>query len=284
MIYISTGGVKDQIASKTALYFYDNGIRNIELSGGSFSDSYEADLKSLPADLRLQVHNYFPPCADPFVLNLSSIDPRIEKLSSNHIRKAMRLCLSIERPIYSFHAGFRIDPHVRELGQKLSKFPMMERGQALAVFSERVDALSNEARSLGVTLLIENNVINSHNLEVYGEDPLLLTHPDEIARFMSNAPSNVGFLLDVAHLKVSARSLGFDLSMAHEQLKPWIGAYHLSDNDGISDSNEPVDEESWFWSSLKRDVEFYTLEVYDTSPADLLLQHDLVQKKLSTAQ
>jgi hypothetical protein len=40
-----------------------------------------------------------------------------------------------------------------------------------------------------------------------------------------------------------------------------LGGYHLSENDGYIDSNEPVRQDSWFWEGLTPGVEFVTLEV-----------------------
>ena len=281
MIYVSTGGVRDQVAAKTALDFYNHGILNVELSGGAYSENYQTDLSNLPDEITLQVHNYFPPAKKPFVFNLASVDPETAELSINHVRKAMDLSLVVGNSTYAFHAGFRIDPKVGDLGQKLSKRTILDRNIAIEIFAERVALLADEAKDIGVTLLIENNVLSAANLLVYGEDPLLFTHPDEIADFMMQAPSNVGLLLDVAHLKVSSNSLEFNLIDAHEKLVPWIKAYHLSDNDGTQDSNYPVHEASWFWPYLRKEKLFYTLEIYNTSSADLLLQYNLVNKKLS---
>ena len=281
MIFVSTGGQRHQTATETAIDFYRHGIRDVELSGGAHSQSCEYDLKGLPKDLRLQVHNYFPPPASPFVFNLASSDHEVVKLSMAHVRSAMRIAVMLGRPIYSFHAGFRIDPKVGELGRKLSRQNLLERVVAMDQFSTRVATLADEALREGVTLLVENNVLSAENLANYGEDPFLLTRPDEINSFMASAPINVKLLLDVAHLKVSARSLGFDMVSAHQQLKPWIKGYHLSDNDGSADRNESVTEGSWFWEVLVRGLDYYSLEVYRVSSQDLIRQQDLVLAKLT---
>ena len=281
MIYISTGGHYRQTAVETALDYYQNGILGIELSGGAYSKTYFHDLKALPAQLQFQVHNYFPPPASPFVFNLASDAADISKLSIEHVRSAIRLAVALRRPVYSFHAGFRINPRVNELGRNLALCPLLDRTRALEIFGEHLTFLAEEALREGVTLLIENNVINKVNLASFGEDPLLLTQPDEISAFMRKVPSNVGLLLDVAHLKVSANALGFDLVAAHKQLQPWIKAYHLSDNDGSSDSNNAVSEESWFWDDLIRGLDYYSLEVYRTPTLELVVQRDLVAKRLA---
>ena len=124
-------------------------------------------------------------------------------------------------------------------------------------------------------------MLNLANLATYGEDPLLLTHPDEIAGFMARMPSNVGLLLDVAHLKVSAKSLQFDLMQAHETLKNWVKGYHLSDNDGTADSNERVHSNSWFWEVLMPDLDYYSLEVYQAEIPSLVEQYSFVATMLA---
>jgi len=281
MIFISTGGIRHESAATSARSFYDHGITAVELSGGAFSPTYEVDLRNLPGDMVLQVHNYFPPPEKPFVFNLASADSEILQRSISHVRSAMRLALALNHPVYSFHAGFRISPKVSDLGQNLGKYSLLDRNEALVQFGEQVVKLAEEAKQEGVLLLIENNVLTKTNLATYNEDPLLLTHPDEISEFMKEMPSNVGFLLDVAHLKVSATALGFDLIEAHEKVKPWIRAYHLSDNDGNFDSNHPVTESSWFWSVLNPQLDYYTLEIYQSSVPQLVEQFDLVTQKIN---
>ncbi|MDA9285259.1 sugar phosphate isomerase/epimerase [Pseudomonadales bacterium] len=283
MIFVSTGGERNKTACQSAEEYYLEDIAHVELSGGAFSPTCAADLKSLQerTGMQLQVHNYFPPPEKPFVFNLASGDPLNAERSIEHVRLAMRQAVAVKRPIYSFHAGFRINPAVSELGTKLRQRNLLARDSALNQFGERVAMLAEEARQIGVSLLIENNVINKANLAVFGEDPLLFTEPKEIDSFMSNVPSNVGLLLDVAHLKVSASTLGFDMDDAHETLRPWIKGYHLSDNDGSQDSNDPVTNDSWFWERLVRGLDYYTLEVYRMPAAGLAQQQKLVERKLN---
>lgn len=284
MIFLSTGGVGNQTAVETARHYFDNGIHCVELSGGAYSLTYMEDLAALPYGMHLQVHNYFPPPKFPFVFNLASTDSEIATRSLTHVRNAIRLSVMLRRPIYSFHAGFRINPSVNELGARLGKHSLLSRDVALQVFGERVAALAEEARREGVTLLVENNVINTPNFEIYGEDPLLFTNPDEIASFMEFAPSNVGLLIDVAHLKVSANTRSFDMIVAHEKIKRWVKGYHLSDNAGTADTNDPVSEESWFWEHLVRGLNYYTLEVYRQPISKLVEQYALTEKILADAK
>jgi sugar phosphate isomerase/epimerase len=281
MIFVSTGGERLKTAFETASYFIENEIYGVELSGGKFSPTYLEDLLSLSRHAKLQVHNYFPPPADSFVLNLASADPLILKNSISHVKRAIQLAVLLDRPVYSFHAGFRINPKVKDLGGELGQSKLTDRAIALEIFGDSILSLSEEARREGVSLLIENNVLSKANLLAFGQDPLLLTAPGEISTFMKDLPLNVGLLLDVAHLKVSGKTLGFNLIEAHESLRSWIRGYHLSDNDGLEDSNEPVNENSWFWHCLNSEIDNITLEVYGRDAKFLLDQQKLVTKKIN---
>ena len=128
-------------------------------------------------------------------------------------------------------------------------------------------------------LIIENNVLSNHNLKKFGEDPLLLTNPIEIVKFMKDMPLNVRILLDFAHLKVSSNSLGFDLLDATSEIQPWIQGYHLSDNDGSSDSNNVITSDSWFWKVLDKNKTYFTIEVYGVNTNELLNQYNFVFEK-----
>ena len=87
--------------------------------------------------------------------------------------------------------------------------------------------------------------------------------------------------LIIAHLKVSSNSLGFNLIEAHENLKDYISAYHLSDNNGNKDTNNMITKTSWFLPYMKTDAKFYTIEVYGLLPEKLVLQYDLVKSVIA---
>ena len=106
-----------------------------------------------------------------------------------------------------------------------------------------------------------------------------MTDPKSIEYIMYNTPNNVNLLLDVGHLKVSANTLGFNKDKAHEQVKKWIKAYHLSENDGKEDTNSLISNKSWFLQKLKP-VNSYTLEVYNSDINLIKKQVDLINKAL----
>lgn len=281
MIYISTGGFGKKSAYQTTLDFIDEGILGVELSGGLCEANIKTKLHSLHSTVSFQIHNYFPPPEKSFVLNLATLDQEIASTTLAHMKKAIRWSAELGQSVYSFHAGFLIDPKVEELGKKVQPRTLFSREECLLKFIERVNLLDEYAQSLGVKILIENNVLSAKNLTVFKVNPFLMATADECTYVMRQTSENVQLLVDVAHLKVSARSLGFDpidfLTSCHES----IAAYHLSDNDGASDSNEPVSVDSWFWAYLRRDLKYYSLEIYGISPSELVKQRDLAISMLS---
>ena len=280
MIFVSTGGNSESTAYKTARTFIENGISAIELSGGAYEELVISKYQELLGSASFQVHNYFPPAKEPFVFNLASVNQAIVEKSISHAKNAIKLSAVLERPIYSFHAGFLLDPRVSELGKPIGASQINDRSECLDLFIERVNSLAEYAVSNNVQLLIENNVISDSNIKKFGEDPLLMTTPQEAKYIMESTPSNVNMLLDVAPLKVSANSLGFDRYEMFRACDDWIKAYHFSDNDGKSDSNERIDKDCWFWPYIKKNENYYTLEVYNSDVRELKEQVYIVNEAL----
>ena len=277
--YISTGGYRDVTASETVRELSDFGLSAFELSGGQPMQDRDV-LNLLESDgLDLQIHNYFPPSDIPFVFNLASKDSLISQKSMEHAKRAIKLARHTKDRIYSFHAGFLIDPDPSNLGKPLASSNVMKRQDGLDLFMERIIILSKFASDLDVQLLIENNVLSKANHQKFDGNPLLMTSFQEALWIMERSPENVNLLLDVAHLKVSAESLGEDPVDYFTSCEKWIKAYHLSDNEGEADTNEIVRESSWFWKYLRPEVWFCTLEVYGVAPENLIAQKKLVELK-----
>jgi len=193
MIYISTGGQRLYKATQFAHSLYDAGIRGVELSGGMHSEDVVKELKKLPEDLLFQIHNYFPPPKDPFVFNLASLDSIIYERSIVHAVNSIELAAKFGLGQYSFHAGFRVNPQVRDLGGQLGGHQLANRLESLNQFQMAVLFLSKVAAENGIDILIENNVLNIENYRFYGEDPLLLTTPNEIIEFLKICLAMLGF-------------------------------------------------------------------------------------------
>ena len=284
MIYISTGGFKNNTASESIRKLIINGIKSIELSGGKFEDFQNEKLKKIKKlnnDISLQVHNYFPPPKDPFVFNLGSLDPEISSKSFNHAINSINLVSSLGGKFYSFHAGFLLDPKVNELGGVIQKKSIYDREDSIKKFIGRINKLSEIASKKNITLLIENNVLSLKNFNKFGQNILLMVDHKESAEIMKQINrENVKMLIDVAHLKVSSNSLNFNPEVFLNHLDEWIAAYHLSENDGTSDDNKKFGKDSWFWPFLKKNLDYYSIEVYNTTIKELIDQKNLAEKMI----
>ena len=282
MIYISTGGFYNRNAFETSLEFQQNEIFDIELSGGLYESSLIQNLKSLSSKLNFQIHNYFPPPSKPFVFNLASPNKVISQRSFEHALNSIEIASDIGKGYYSFHAGFLLDLEVNELGKKVKKRPLNNRSKAVQIFIENVNKLAKIAEEKGIKLLIENNVISAKNYSEFKEDPFLMTQSEECIQVMKSVPNNVRMLVDLAHLKVSSNSLKFDAIEFLSECDSWISAYHLSDNDGTRDSNEPFSKDSWFWPYLKKDLNYYSIEVYTNDFSVLKKQKLFLEQMLKS--
>lgn len=220
----------------------------------------------------LLVHNYFPPPERPFVLNLAATDPEIRQASLDLARRAINLTAAIGAPFYSVHSGFAMNLTADQLGNPaaqsaLRRDSLIDRATAENSFLESVRTLACFARSKGVRLLVENNVITRQQVTAGRADTLLMTSPEDARDFFAAlADDSVGLLLDVAHAKVAAGALGFPPERFFEMLPERIHALHLSDNDGSVDNNQPFARDAWFapharqFAHLPQVIEVYYLD------------------------
>lgn len=280
MIYVSTGGFREKTADEVSAELLSAGVKNVELSGGRYSATLLQDLETLTPNANFQVHNYFPPPEDPFVLNLGSLDTLVGDRSVAHVEQALTWCQALGADRYSFHAGFLLDPKVDELGKRIPSRSLFDRDESIEVFVSRVSRLAEIAERAGVRLMVENNVLSARNALEFPANPLLMCDPQECLKMLNMLPDSVGLLVDVAHLKVSANSLDFDPSKMFDLCHERITGHHLSDNNGLEDSNMPFDHDAWFWPHLRSEIDYYSVEVYGRTPDQLLQQANLVQSKL----
>ena len=279
-IYFSTGGYKNQDTFKVVNDLVSKGVNFIELSGTSYSpNNIEKLIEFLPI-AKFQIHNYFPPPKVPFVINLASMNEEIYQKSLDHIFYAIENCNKINSTHYSFHAGFLCDINVNEIGKRVTKKKLQNRKDSISLFIDRLSMVSKKASKHGINIMIENNVLSKKNLDIFGDNPFLMCDSTECKQIISNTPDNIKLLVDVAHLKVSANSLNFECREFFEKCDDLIGGYHLSDNDGLSDTNNIYDEDAWFWKFLKKNLDYYSIEVYNLDLDQIVNLNSLTKKKI----
>lgn len=282
MIYISSACVQHEKIKDSVEKLAQNGFEHIELSGGTkYYEGYEQDLIELKNkyDLKYLLHSYFPPPKEDFILNLASLDAEIYQKSLEHYEGAIALSQKLGSKKYGFHAGFLIDFKIDEIGEKISFTEIYDKDKAIKRFCEGFNSLKEKAD--GVELYIENNVLSPSNAQTFQDkNPFLLTDYsgyEELKELI-----DFKLLLDVAHLRVSANSLGLDFV---EQLKKMISIsdyIHLSDNNGIHDQNRCFSDDSDILHILKEfnfNDKTVTLETYG-SISDIKLSQSIVHKQL----
>ncbi len=275
MIYISTGGFNDLAFDEAVARLNDFGITAFELSSGRYVEGIKEKLLNLSLSNNLAIHNYFPPYRIPFVFNLASLNIGIAESSVSHAKLAIDYATLIGSRFYSFHAGYLIDPRVNELGEKIDKRLINPRDDSMDVFISRVNKLSEYAKRRNIKLMIENNVLSQKNYLEFQDCPLMMVELEETKEIMGKTNDNVGLLIDVAHLKVSARTLSFSAKEYLQEFKDFSSGYHLSDNNGLADENNPVAENSWFWPLINKGLDYYSLEIYENDGDILKSQLEL---------
>jgi sugar phosphate isomerase/epimerase len=281
-ISVSTGGYKNLTGLQATKYLKKNKIFSIELSGGKYSKNQVKQILSFKNKLNLRIHNYFPPPKNPFVINLASDNKKILNQSINHIKKSILLVKKLGGNIYSFHAGFRLDPNFKSLGKKFEKIKMISKKKAINNFIIQTQKISKFAKKNKVNILLENNVVTKKNFNRFKGNPFLLTNYKDVINFFKLMPKNVRLLIDVAHLKVSANTEKLDPIKSLKIMNKYVKGYHFSENNGHIDSNGPFNKKAWFLPYIKKNLEYYSIEVYNKSPTKLKSQINILTKELDT--
>ncbi len=282
-VYVSSGAFRTTSIDELFRLAKEFDIQHLELSSGMmYQPNFLDVVRDMKDDFNFLVHNYFPPPEQPFVLNLASSDTQTIQQSLAMCRRNIDLCKALNVPFYSVHSGFVLELQTEDLGkperqEALAKESKSNYEQAYTIFLRSVRALNQYAKQRAVGLLLENNVRTADGKAVPN---VLMSTPDELLRFMADIDDgNVGILLDVGHWNVSAETCGFDAIVGLRQVKSAMRCLHLSDNDGVRDSNQKVSETSWFMGLLS---EFnhvpMVVEVYGLSGDDIHQQVNLVEQ------
>lgn len=253
-IYCSTGVFPSRDIDEILRTALDSGIHRLELGSGVMfrRDLLEKVRAHFGAPFRYLIHNYFPPPEEPFVLNLAARDSEMLARSRRHCRVAIDLAAEFGADFYSVHSGFALHARPEQLGRSLLEAPSFPYEEAYAIFVGSVIELNRYAASRGVRFLVENNVVAPFNLVDGGNAYLLMARANELIRLWRDVASpNLGFLIDVGHVNVTARTLGFDRRAFLDTVGPHVAAFHLSDNCGDADDNLPFDERAWFLPVLR---------------------------------
>lgn len=225
----------------------DVGFRRIALTGDvEYSENIKESVLRFKEAYHLDIilHNYFAFQPEEFVLNLASGDPEIQDKTLKHIRDCVDLLTKLGKNLYSLHPGLMNDlqPILRE-GYFIKS---NDRVNSREDFYHMVDRVMDEIVTDDFRIAVENLHPKS-DTELYS----FLCTPDDIIEFLKrfNNRDNVGIVLDLGHLNVSARRLNFDKYQVLDEIfsnhMDRIFEIHVSENDGLSDAHGISEIESW---------------------------------------
>jgi len=242
VIYTSTSCLKHPKKIINVLKEYEKaGIKNVEL--GSVHSYFNInELKKF--NFNFLIHNYFPPPKKPFNFNLASQNNSIRKRSLNLAKKAIDLCRQIDSPLYTFHGGFTVDP--QKLGMKFSRENISTKPKAILTFINSLFELIDFAKSNGIKLAMEPNVVQKFNLTRNKNELLLFAELDEIEILFKFFKKNeLGILLDLGHTSVTSHWLHFNRDNFVKKLQDRISAVHISNNNGLQDQHKSLTKNCW---------------------------------------
>jgi len=249
MIYASTSCLKNPSDIIRVLNEYEKaGIENVEL--GSVHKYFE--LKEIREfNFNFLIHNYFPPPKIPFNFNLASSNKEIKEKSYNLAIQAIDLCAEIESPLYTFHAGFTVDPP--KLGEAFPKENITNRKKAISTYIEEVIKIVDHGNCRGIKTAMEPNVVQKFNLvKNKNELSLFAEFPEIEELFQSLNDTKMGLLLDLGHTIVTSHWLNFDKDEFVEKCRNKVFAIHASNNNGLQDQHKSLTKECWQSSKLKK--------------------------------
>lgn len=247
MLYITSLCSSKKRIGDTVQELVQLGFRNIELTGGTkFYDTFEKDLFDLKKEYQLNflIHNYFPPQPNDFHLNLASGSPDLKEKTLNIIEKAINLSRKFGNNLYSFHPGLKNDLTLDLKGK----------------FFVKSNEISNKKENIYHLIDIIINKLNTNSFRIALENlyPLILPNlhsfiatQSDIEEFLNyyKDRQNVGFLLDLGHLNVAANYFKFYkkkiLNDLFSKYPDKIFEFHISENDGRTDSHKVSLVDSW---------------------------------------
>ena len=191
----------------------------------------------------------------------------------------MDLCSELGINVFSIHAGMAFNPKPRDLGKYQKKRASIDFDKSRKLVIESCFEIAEYAQKKGVQLLIENNVVPDFNLSEGVNTRYHFADPYETdkLRILFDHP-NIGVLMDMGHLKVSAKTLNFEPFTLLEMVKKHVRVIHISENDGKRDQNLPISKESWFWQYIPSEqLEYICLEIKPQSIEVLKEQMQIIR-------
>ena len=245
MIYISSSCIRGKRICDVVRMLAQEGFKQIELSGGTsyYPDIFE-DLIALRREygLTYACHSYFPPPQKDFVVNLASCNDEIYRRSIRHYESCIRRLPDIGCSVLSIHSGFFLELSPDELGSRVRTKIEYDISEGTKRFCDAYERICGLAREHGVTMYLENNVMDYDNFERGGRRTLVMM-VDSASILALKKQLDFNLLLDLGHLNATCYSLRKDFEQEARLLAPYAQWFHLSNNNAVADQHQPLTED-----------------------------------------
>ena len=179
---------------------------------------------------------------------MSSINKKIRNDSVNSIKKIINISDKFNSKKVGIHAGFLFDYDVKN--KKIISNNLTNKNIALDLFIHSYNQLKNYADKKNIKLYLENNVIDKPLLKKFNNQiPLLLLDFNDYLNLKKKI--NFNLLFDTGHLKVSTKTLKINFKNEFIKFSKASDYYHISDNNGIKDSNEQINFNSQMFKLIR---------------------------------
>jgi len=282
-VYVSTSSVKNPFDLKKVLEkFKQLNITNIELGS---SHHYINDLESLLEMYKgnkYVIHNYFPPLLEPIALNIASENTEIRNTSLNFAKNAIDLCVKLNVPIYSMHAGMLADPNKIKFFEGFTfteeNFDEDKYNSAFLHLIASCKEINLYARNHGVKFAIETSGGHPEKFKY-----LLMTKIIEFRKLITEInDDNFGILLDIGHYNLSTHlNEEEDINMFISEFRDNIFQIHIHHNDGSDDQHlHPTIKELNYLKNINKDT-IIVLESMNNTPESILEQYNIIKTFLT---
>jgi sugar phosphate isomerase/epimerase len=261
-VWVSTACLTgDRALPHVLARYHAMGLTQVEISAPHPSmplDELAALIGRYQADgMRFIFHNYFPAPPRSIILNLTSADRAKRDAAWKIVADATTLARRTGVPLYGVHPGYLRDGTANE---STGMFDFAGRARTL---EDCLDVITGDFRRFYTELGLEapggRVFLALENLfpDRDGSPTSILCTLGEIERVIAAyATTDLGVLVDLAHLGISSALLRFDREEFLDRLLAGHGdrvyEVHLSDNDGRADLHRKLGRDTWALGALRR--------------------------------
>jgi sugar phosphate isomerase/epimerase len=261
-VWVSTACLKgDRALPHVLARYHAIGLTQIEISAPHpymTLDELAALIGRYQAEgVRFIFHNYFPAPERSIILNLTSADRAKRDAAWTIVANAAALARRTGVPLYGVHPGYLRDGTANE------RTGMFDFAGGARSLDDCLDVITGDFRrfytDLGLEAADRRVFLALENLfpDRDGSRTSIMCTLADIERIIAAyATTDLGILVDLAHLGISSALLGFDREEFLDHLLAAHGdrvyEVHLSDNDGRSDLHRKLGRDTWALGALHR--------------------------------